>query len=84
MQQLPDIVLLGIGANDMLRGTEPAITKKNIDNIISRMREKNITVVLLGMQSQSSNGPEYAQEFNALYPTLAEKYGLSLVSFFLK
>ena len=82
--QSPDMVLLGLGANDMLRSTDPSITRKNLDTIIAQFVEKKIPIVLLGMQSASSNGEKYRAEFESIYPDLAKKYTIPLVPFFLQ
>jgi acyl-CoA thioesterase-1 len=81
--QNPKLVLLGLGANDMLRGTDPTLTRRNLEQILTTLQAAGISVVLLGMQSQSSNGADYVQQFNAIYPNLAEKYQVPLVPFFL-
>lgn len=81
--QKPKLVLLGLGANDMLRATDPSLTRSNLEKILTEFQAANIPVVLLGMQSQSSNGADYVQRFNAIYPELAAKYQVPLVPFFL-
>lgn len=83
-KQNPEIILLGMGANDMLRGMSVEDLTLNLEKIITFFQENNITVVLLGMKSVSSNGKEYAEKFNAVYPNLAKKYNLPLVPFFLE
>lgn len=82
--QKPKLVLLGLGANDMLRGTDPTLTRRNLEQILGALQAASIPVVLLGMQSQSSNGAEYVRQFNAIYPDLALKYQVPLVPFFLQ
>jgi acyl-CoA thioesterase-1 len=84
ISQNPNLVLLGLGANDMLRSTAPSLTRDNLDKIIKSFKDKNIKVILLGMESQITNGIEYRKEFNSIYPDLSEKYDLPLVPFFLK
>lgn len=84
ISQNPNLILLGLGANDMLRGLSPKATKGNLDSIMKRFTEKNIPIILLGMQSQISNGLGYKKEFDDIYPTLAKKYNSPLVPFFLK
>lgn len=78
-----DIVILELGANDMLRGIEPAITEQNLDRMIARLKERGIAVLLAGMRAAPNLGPEFAAGFDALYPRLAEKHGVSLLPFFL-
>ena len=84
LKQNPDLILLGLGANDMLRGTSPTVTAKNLDTIVSKITIAQIPLILLGMQSAASNGAAFTNEFNAIYPTLAKKYNTELVPFFLE
>lgn len=84
LKQKPDLVLLELGANDMLRGTPPSVTAKNIDAIVSKVTSAQVPTILLGMQSTSSNGAAFASEFNTLYPSIAKKYNIPLVPFFLE
>jgi acyl-CoA thioesterase-1 len=83
LEQKPDLILMGLGANDMLRGTDPAFTLSTIDSIVQRIISSQTPLILLGMQSVASNGPEYKKDFDSIYPSLAKKYNLPLVSFFL-
>lgn len=78
-----DGVILELGANDMLRGLDPALTRKGIETIIERLKSRNIPIMLAGMQAAPNFGPDYATKFNAIYPDLARKYGLILYPFFL-
>lgn len=84
LSQNPDLILLGLGANDMLRGTSPTVTAKNLDSIVSKITAAKIPLVLLGMQSAASNGREFTAAFNAIYPNLSKKYTAELVPFFLE
>ncbi|HEY6631631.1 MAG TPA: arylesterase [Rhizobiaceae bacterium] len=77
------IVILELGANDMLRGIAPAITEKNLDAMISRLKERNIAVLLAGMRAAPNLGPDYQAAFDAIYPRLAEKHAVPLYPFFL-
>jgi acyl-CoA thioesterase-1 len=67
----------------MLRGIGPDITEKNLDAMISRLKERNIAVLLAGMRAAPNLGPEYQAGFDAIYPRLAEKHGVPLYPFFL-
>ncbi|MBO1018648.1 arylesterase [Methylobacterium sp. SD274] len=78
-----DGVILELGANDMLRGTDPAVTKKALDTIVSRLKARNIPVLLAGMKASTNLGPDYVARFDAIYPDLASRYGLVLYPFFL-
>jgi acyl-CoA thioesterase I len=77
------MVILELGANDMLRGIEPQITKQNLDDMIGRLQQKKITVVLAGMRAAPNLGPDYQAAFDAIFPDLAAKYGVTLYPFFL-
>jgi len=79
-----DLVILELGANDMLRGMDPATTERNLDEIISRLKERDIGILLIGMYAAPNLGADYQQAFNSLYPRLSEKYDLPLVPFFLE
>jgi len=83
LEQKPDLLLMGLGANDMLRNTDPTFTLSNIDSIVQRIVSSQTPLMLLGMQSVASNGPEYKKDFDSIYPTIARKYNLPLVPFFL-
>ena len=77
------LVILELGANDMLRGVAPELTERNLDAIVSRLKERDIAVLLAGMRAAPNLGPAYQQAFDGLYPRLAEKHGLPLYPFFL-
>jgi acyl-CoA thioesterase-1 len=79
-----DLVLLELGANDMLRGIAPKATEKNLDSMLARLKERKVQVLLIGMMAAPNLGPEYAETFNGIYPRLAEKYGVALYPFFLE
>lgn len=78
-----DAVLLELGANDMLRGTDPKITSDNLDAMIRRLKARNIAVMLLGMRSWSNAGPDYAERFNAVFTDLSKTHEIPLYPFFL-
>ena len=79
-----DLFVLGLGANDMLRGIAPEVTKANLSKIIETVLNKNIKILLTGMQAPNSYGSEYQQSFNDIYPTLAEEFQISLYPFLLE
>ena len=79
-----NLVILGLGANDMLRGIKPKETKNNLEKIIKTAQDKNIQVILAGMIAPSSHGSEYKSNFDQIYPDLAKKYKLPLIPFFLE
>ena len=82
--QVPDLVIISLGGNDMLRGLPPEQTRANLDAILTQLRSRNIKVLLMGMLAPPNLGPDFRGKFDAVYPALAEKHGASLVPFFLK
>ncbi len=84
ISQNPQLVLLGLGANDMLRSTDTEITKANLEKMIITFKENNILVVLMGVEAQINNSPSFRKKFNAIYKDLAKKHDVAIVPFFLK
>lgn len=78
-----DGVIVELGANDALRGTNPSVPREALDQIVQQLKDRNITVLLTGMMAPPNLGPDYAAEFNAIYPDLAEKHEVALYPFFL-
>ena len=79
-----DLVVLGLGANDMLRGVSPEITAKNLEEMIVRLKERKIEILLIGMLAAPNLGPDYANAFNSIYPRLAEQHDLTFYPFLLE
>ena len=79
-----DIVVLCLGANDMLRGIDPTIIKQNLNKILETLQKKKINVLLAGMLSQESLGEEYKKNFDRIYPELAKKFKISFLPFLLE
>ncbi|MGE0629080.1 MAG: arylesterase [Hyphomicrobiaceae bacterium] len=78
-----DIVIVELGANDMLRGLPPSAARASLDSIIARLKAKGTRPVLVGMRSLKNWGQAYADAFEAIYPALAKKHGIPLYPFFL-
>jgi acyl-CoA thioesterase-1 len=78
-----DGVILELGANDMLRGLDPAATRRNLGAIVERLKSRNIPVMLAGMYASRNLGPAYVQKFDSIYPDIAKKHHLVLYPFFL-
>ena len=76
-------VILELGANDALRGTDPKVTRAALDEIMKRLKARHIAVLLCGMVAPPNYGTEYAAQFNTIYPDLAKKYDVPLYPFFL-
>jgi acyl-CoA thioesterase-1 len=79
----PDLVILELGANDMLRGLPPAQTERNLDLILAELKRREIPVLIAGMRAAPNLGPDYRRRFEAIYPVLAKRYRARLYPFFL-
>ena len=79
----PDLVLVGLGGNDMLRGLTPAITRANLQGILAELERRRIPAMLTGMLAAPNLGPDYGRQFNAIYPDLARRHHAALYPFFL-
>jgi len=79
-----EAVILELGANDALRGTDPAVTRTALTDILTRLKARNIAVLLCGMVAPPNYGSEYSTRFNAIYPELARSLGVTLYPFFLQ
>jgi acyl-CoA thioesterase-1 len=83
IQDGTDAVIVELGANDMLRGVDPKLTRQAIDEILARLKVRNIPVLLAGMRAAPNMGPDYARDFEAIFPDLARKYDVVFYPFFL-
>jgi acyl-CoA thioesterase-1 len=79
-----DAVILELGANDMLRGVDPKVTRNALETIIARLKQRNISVMLCGMRAAPNMGSAYVREFDAIYPALASTHGVVFYPFFLE
>ena len=79
-----EAVILELGANDALRGTDPNVTRSALSDILARLKARKIAVLLCGMLAPPNYGSDYAARFNAIYPDLAKSFGVPLYPFFLK
>lgn len=77
-------VILELGANDALRGTDPSATRKALDEAIRRLKAREIPVLLAGMQAPRNMGPDYIAAFDRIYPELAREHGVLFYPFFLE
>jgi acyl-CoA thioesterase I len=80
----PDLVVLGLGGNDMLRGIPPKETEANLRAIMTELKRRNIPMILTGMVAAPNMGRDYVERFNAIYPALAKEFGAGLYPFFLE
>jgi acyl-CoA thioesterase-1 len=83
LDRKPDLVVLGLGGNDMLRGIKPAETKANMTAMLDELKRRDIPVVLTGMSAAPNLGQDYGDAFNAIFPQLAKQYDAPLYPFFL-
>jgi acyl-CoA thioesterase-1 len=79
-----EAVILELGANDALRGTDPAVTRAALSDILTRLKARKIAVLMCGMLAPPNYGAEYAARFNAIYPELSKSFGVPLYPFFLE
>jgi len=80
----PNLIFLCLGANDMLRGINPDVTRDNLEMIIQKIKQKNIKIIIAGMMAQESYGISYRKKFNSIYPELSKKYKITLYPFLLE
>ena len=84
LEDKPNIVILCLGANDMLRGIDPKLTKQNLNQIIEKMIQNGSKVILAGMRSPESMGQNYQQKFDLIYQELAEEHEVIFMPFLLE
>jgi len=84
LAEQPDYVMIVLGGNDLLRGLDPSATRRNLDQILSKLAARGIKTFLCGMLAPVNLGAEYGAEFNPVYPDLAQKYDLAFYPFFLQ
>ena len=82
LERKPDLVILELGANDMLRGLDPSLTEKNLDAMLTELNRRKIRVLLAGMHGAPNLDPAYVSRFEAVYPALAKRHGAALYPFF--
>lgn len=79
-----DAVIVALGANDMLRGVDPAVTRAALDSILQRLKQRRIEVLFAGMQSARNMGTEYRGAYDSIFPDLATKHGVVFYPFLLE
>nr|WP_096352313.1 arylesterase [Variibacter gotjawalensis] len=77
-------VIVELGANDALRGIDPAVTRKALNDILASLKQRGIPVLLAGMRAPPNLGADYAAKFDVIYADLAKEYGVLLYPFFLE
>jgi acyl-CoA thioesterase-1 len=79
----PRAAIVELGSNDALRGQSPSETEKNLSAILSRLKAEHVAVLLTGMKAPRNLGPEYAAQFDAIYPRLAKRFAVLFYPFIL-
>lgn len=83
LKRKPDLAIVGLGGNDMLRGIDPVQTRANLTAICEELKRRGIPIMLTGMLAAPNMGADYAGPFNAIYPALAKQFDATLYPFFL-
>lgn len=83
LKDKPDLAIVALGANDMLRGLAPRQTRADLDAIVAELKRRKIRVLIAGMIAAPNLGPAYAAEYNPIFADLARKYDAALYPFFL-
>ena len=84
LERKPDLVVLGLGGNDMLRGVKPEQTRANMASMLDELKKRQIPAVITGMLAAPNLGADYARGFNPIFPELAKQYGAPIYPFFLE
>ncbi len=83
LKEKPNLAIVALGGNDMLRGLPPRQTRADMDAILAEFRRRDIPVLVAGMLAAPNLGAQYGADFNSIYPAVARKYGADLYPFFL-
>ena len=83
LRQKPDLAIVALGANDMLRGLPPRQTRADMDAIVAEFKRRDIPVLVAGMLAAPNLGSQYGGAYNSIYPEVARKYEATLYPFFL-
>lgn len=84
LSEKPDLFILELGGNDLLRGISPEQTRANLAAMLEEAQSRDIPVLIMGMRAPPNYGPEFQQQFDGLYASLAEEYDAELVPFWLE
>ncbi len=84
LEQKPDYIIIELGANDMLRAIDPALTRGNLGKMLEILQQHKIPVLLAGMKAAPNLGQKYVTAFDSIYPALAKKYNTVYYPFFLE
>ena len=83
LQRKPDLVVVELGANDMLRGLDPGLTEANLDAMLAELKRRDLPVLLAGMRGAPNLDPAYVARFEAIYPAASKRHGVPFYPFFL-
>ncbi|HEY0044770.1 MAG TPA: arylesterase [Allosphingosinicella sp.] len=83
LKRKPDLAIVALGANDMLRGIQPKQTREDLDAILAELKRRGIPILVAGMLAPPNLGMGYMREYNSIFPDLARKYDATLYPFFL-
>ena len=83
LERKPDLAIVALGGNDMLRGLQPRQTRADLDAILAELQRRGIRVLVAGMLASPNLGPSFVAEYNSIFPDLARKYRAPLYPFFL-
>jgi acyl-CoA thioesterase-1 len=83
LKRKPDLAIVALGANDMLRGIQPRQTREDLDAILGELKRRGIPILVAGMLAPPNLGMRYMREYNSIFPDLARKYDATLYPFFL-
>ena len=83
LRSKPDLAIVALGANDMLRGLPPAQTRADLDAIVAELKRRGIRVLIAGMRAAPNLGPDYRRSYEVIFPELARRHGAALYPFFL-
>jgi acyl-CoA thioesterase-1 len=84
LKRKPDLVIVELGANDMLRGLDPKLTEANLDTMLGELKRRQIPLLLAGMRAAPNLDPAYIARYEAIYPALARKHGVRFYPFFIE
>ncbi len=84
LDEVPDLAIVELGGNDLLRGVSPDQTRANLVGIMDALAARDIPIVLMGMRAPPNYGAQYQAQFDGLYPELAARYDAALVPFFMQ
>ncbi|HEX8620483.1 MAG TPA: arylesterase [Allosphingosinicella sp.] len=83
LRSKPDLAIVALGANDMLRGLPPAQTRADLDAILAELGRRGIPVLVAGMRAAPNLGADYRRDYEAIFPELSRRHGAALYPFFL-